>query len=107
MNGVLLLCMSHVPPAGFVVFGRCSLPFCWHIAVWRGLTVLVILSEGEQRVPAGVTVRQTQAHICVLSLNESSVSFRGDLSDRFAYVLMSYKVVMLDHTSFSTTDKCV
>ncbi len=41
--------------------------------------MLVIFSEGEQRVPAGVTVRQTQAHICVLSLNESSESFRGDL----------------------------
>ncbi len=47
--------------------------------------MLVIFSEGEQRVPAGVTVRQTQAHICVLSLNESSVSFRGDLRGRLCF----------------------
>lgn len=44
--------------------------------------MLVILSKREQRVPAGVTVRQTQAHVCVLSLYESSVSFRVDLDER-------------------------
>lgn len=79
---MLLLRVSHVPPARFVVFGRCSLPFCWHIVFWRGLAMLVILSKREQRVPAGVTVRQTQAHVCVLSLYESSVSFRVDLDER-------------------------
>lgn len=64
--------MGDVPPAGLVEFGRAAMALTLalhrHAHVRGQLAVLVVLGQGEQRVPAGVAVWQGQPQVCVFSL---------------------------------------
>lgn len=64
--------MGDVPPAGLVEFGRAAMALTLalhrHAHVRGQLAVLVVLGQGEQRVPAGVAVWQGEPQVCVFSL---------------------------------------